>query len=363
MLPIGSVLQEISRVLSHTPDESVSVEVATRAEIERARHPELIPRDEKYLSTDFSTTGFDSDYFSASGSDHPKNQRELSKDTKGAKDLSKLFSSAYSKIDSLSASEHSERKVVSAGGSDYPKSERELSKDINVNKDLPRFPSPADSRITSVSPFKPPRRKRVPTSGSDHSKNELKLPKDAKRERDTEPMFSSILDLVKKTSKLVSVSPWAENGTDRVTMARIANETGMDFIFPRLIRDYVASIDTHHIFTMIEAPNLPEIVSLQFQRVNMQNSIFRDSMQNLVTTYGDARVLSLLKDSSDGMALSSAAEVVMEKLVRTLGMGKTKLVFEKLASIDSRLRSLHSKATPLVRTSLVTSELVNHYQF
>lgn len=282
MLPIDPVFQEISRVLSHTSEEGVSVEVATRAEIQEGRGTELRfglsigTIGDKIDSTEISMSKpSDTKMALSSSLDPPKNDRELSKDTKGERDRSTTFN-----------------------------------------------PDP----IYMVSGSK------------------------AYRSSDIETKFPSISDPEKKVSNLAPVSSRDKNEITRDTMANS---------LPRLIRFLVASFNSYQIDNMINEPHVTEKARQLFQRVKMQDTFCRDLVRNLVTTYGDSKALTLLKDSSDGKLLSDAAEIIMQKLTRTMGMRKTEFVFEILASIDKRLRALHNGVESIAETF----QKVNYLRF
>ena len=234
MLPIEPVFREISRVLSHTSDKSISVEVATRAEIERARRKGL------------SSKPWGSKLVPATGSDPLRNKPELSEGSKGDKDLSTNFGTGASQMPS--------------GTKAY------------------RSPPIVETR------FKDPET-------------------DKKIYRDS-----------------------AAAG------------------FPRLIQFLAVSFDSHHIDDMINEPNVTEKIRQLFQRVKMQDTVCRDFVRNLITTYGDATALILLKVSSDSKLFDDAVIAIEDKLTKALGMRKKIFVFEILASMEKRLRYLHNIA-------------------
>lgn len=139
-------------------------------------------------------------------------------------------------------------------------------------------------------------------------------------------------------------------------MPKIARITEMAINLPHLIQSLIGSHDNYHMNNIVEKPNVTEKVRQLFQRVEMQDSICLDFVRNLVTTYGSATALLLQENSSDRKLITDAAEAIERNLMRAFGVRKTELIFELLASIVRRLRSLHIGAHSMADSS----QKVNH---
>lgn len=330
MLLIDSVFQEISRVLSHSPHEFVSVEVATRAEVERLSFRELPPGQSKAASrgedvfenstTVLASKPSDTSNVPASDSDTPMNQHGLSEE---------LESYEYPK----SSKKLSGRTAVDSTGGPDPNSEHKQSR-VNLG----------DQELISTS--KPSDIKTTPATGSDPPKTQDKVPEDTK-------------DKEYITRDLITVSgeirpSTVPNETDRLKLAKLARKSEMDVILPTIIHFFNTSSDQDYRYHTTEDSRLTERVRQLFQRLQLQTSTFRESGRKIVTRHGDATTFILLKSSSSSerrlpdQLLSDVCELITRNLTRALGIPRTEILFKTLASIDNRLHSLADDAKSIV---------------
>ncbi|MCJ1265927.1 hypothetical protein MMC22_005809 [Lobaria immixta] len=291
------LFREISRVLSHTSDKSISVEVATRAEIERAHRKGL------------SSKPWDSEIVPASRSDPPRYDPELYKDAQGG-------NNRLTDLDS---------------GGTYVASDTEACKPPLTRE--PRFPAPSPwgSKIS-------------PASGSDPLRNKPELSEGLKGDNDLSTNFGTGASRMPSDTKAYRSPAMVENRFKDPETDKKGYRDSVAASLPRLIQFLAVSFDSHHIDNMINEPNVTEKIRQLFQRVKWEDIACRDSVRNLITTYGDATALTLLKVSCDSKFFDDAIIAIEDKLTKALGMRKTKFLFEILASMEKCLRYLHNIA-------------------
>lgn len=153
-------------------------------------------------------------------------------------------------------------------------------------------------------------------------------------------------------SELFPFSPQGQDKNDSEKIADIAGKFDLWIALPRLIQLLVAPIDSFQITDWTKEPSVTEKARQLHQRVEMHNIVCLDLLRNLVTTYSN------VEDLNDGELLHAATELITEKLIRDLGMRKTKFVFEIFASILNRLWSLHNSAESIGRSF----KKVNHFR-
>ncbi|MCJ1424533.1 hypothetical protein MMC29_002421 [Sticta canariensis] len=309
MLPIDPVFQEISRVLSPNSNESVSVEVATRAGIERARDTESPILDPG--STVVSALEHSDNKITPANGSAPKSQFSInSSDDKGrstnstavhaSNPLDTEIAPASGTVLRFKLPDRKPRdKALSTDSMAVPGSNPSGTKTVSASgselKDeftgIPSGDKTVSTDYTAASPFKPSDTPFRLASGSNPAKNEPEISNDTQDVRE----FSTSYDT--DDLHLTSLSICDERQSDRIVIM------GKDVIFRLSPYDKFLALND-----LVDYA--PEKTKQLLQRVTVQGIICQDVVRYLFMRYGGATASIILKDRGHNKFFSAAEFVI-----------------------------------------------------
>lgn len=321
---------------------SVTVEVATRAKIERARDTDSNSRlysDSMVVST---LKHSDNKITPANGS-APKFRLAINSSDDKDRSTNSTAVQASNPLDTIIApasgsalkfeipNSKSRDKDLSTDSMAVPASNPSGTKTVSTSGselkfELPELPS-GDKTLstdsTAASPFKPSGTPFTLASGSNPAKSEPEISNDT---QDVKELYTSF-----------------DTGDLHWTSLSIGDQRQSDRI--KIVIDAIVRLSRYSRFLGVNdlVYDVPEKTRQLLQRVKVQVIICEDVVRYLFMTYGDATASVAPKDPGHNN-ISNAAEVVVRNLMRALGENKALFVLEMIGSIRGRLEYLYDRA-------------------